>query len=59
MEGIEAEGGREIVLADAAQELAAAVLHLLADQQLLEAVQRASRRLVEAELRLANDWKRD
>ena len=46
-EGIEAEHGREILLADKPEEFAAAVLRLLADQQLFDAMRRAGRRLVE------------
>ncbi len=46
-EGIEAEHGREILLADKPEEFAAAVSRLLADQQLFDAMRRAGRRLVE------------
>ena len=47
VEGIEAEHGREILLADKPEEFATAVSCLLADQQLFDAIRRAGRRLVE------------
>src|SRR5438105_4915024 len=46
-EGIEAEHGREILLADKPEEFAAALSRLLGNQQLFDILRRAGRRLVE------------
>ena len=51
-EGIEAEQGREILLADQAESFAAAVLRLLANRELFENLRGAARRLVEEKY----DW---
>jgi polysaccharide biosynthesis protein PslH len=51
-EGIEAEHGREILLADTPQEFAAAISCLLGNQELFEMMRRAGRRLVEKKY----DW---
>ncbi|HEV2714426.1 MAG TPA: glycosyltransferase family 4 protein, partial [Terriglobales bacterium] len=52
-EGIEAERGLEILLADEPREFAAAVSRLLAEPQLFENLRRAARRLVEQKY----DWR--
>ena len=52
-EGIEAGPGRDLLLADEPEEFAAAVLRLLADPKLFEAVRRAGRHLVEEKY----DWR--
>jgi glycosyltransferase involved in cell wall biosynthesis len=52
-EGIEAEDGREILLADEPEEFAAAVSRLLASQELFENLRQAGRQLVEQEY----DWR--
>jgi glycosyltransferase involved in cell wall biosynthesis len=51
-EGIEAEHGREILLADKPEEFAAAISRLLGNQQLFDMMRRAGRRLVEQKY----DW---
>jgi glycosyltransferase involved in cell wall biosynthesis len=52
-EGIEAEQGREILLADKPDEFAAEVLRVLADHDLFENLRRAGRHLVEQKY----DWR--
>jgi glycosyltransferase involved in cell wall biosynthesis len=52
-EGIEAEHGREILLADEPEQFAAAISRLLENQQLFDAVRCAGRRLVEEKY----DWR--
>jgi glycosyltransferase involved in cell wall biosynthesis len=51
-EGIEAENGSEILLADTPEEFAAAISRLLADQRMFDAIRRSGRRLVEEKY----DW---
>jgi glycosyltransferase involved in cell wall biosynthesis len=52
-EGIEAEDGREILLADKPEEFAAAVSRVLSDRELFENLRRAGRQLVEQKY----DWR--